>query len=127
LTSKSRKLPQEAAENPPVLRRGVARPLLDDGQPFVPPVLVGTPRHIHRSKGSAMVSHESVELVLDRVRPYLIADGGNVELVEVAGNDARIRLTGMCAGCPSAHLTLYLGIEAALRADIAGFGRLDVV
>jgi Fe-S cluster biogenesis protein NfuA len=74
-----------------------------------------------------MVSHESVELVLDRVRPYLVADGGNVELVAIAGNDARVRLTGMCAGCPSSHLTLYLGIEAALRADIAEFGVVELV
>jgi Fe-S cluster biogenesis protein NfuA len=74
-----------------------------------------------------MVSPESVELVLDRVRPYLLADGGNVELVDVVGDDARVRLTGMCAGCPSSHLTLFLGLEAALRAGIAGFGRLEVV
>jgi Fe-S cluster biogenesis protein NfuA len=74
-----------------------------------------------------MVSHESVEHVLDRLRPYLIADGGNIELVAVNGNDARVRLTGVCAGCPSSHLTLFLGLEAALRAGIAGFGRLEMV
>jgi len=74
-----------------------------------------------------MVSHESVELVLDRVRPYLMADGGSVELVAIAGNDAQLRLTGMCAGCPSSHLTLYLGIEAALRAGIVDFGRVEVI
>ncbi|HEX2311737.1 MAG TPA: NifU family protein [Vicinamibacterales bacterium] len=74
-----------------------------------------------------MVSHESVEHVLDRLRPYLIADGGNVELVAINGNDARVRLTGVCAGCPSSHLTLFLGLEAALRAGIAGFGRLEMV
>jgi Fe-S cluster biogenesis protein NfuA len=74
-----------------------------------------------------MVSRESVEVVLDRVRPHLIADGGNVELVDVVGSDARVRLTGVCAGCPSSQLTLFLGLEAALRAGIAGFGRLEVV
>jgi Fe-S cluster biogenesis protein NfuA len=74
-----------------------------------------------------MVSRENIELVLDRVRPYLIADGGNVELIDVAGVNARIRLTGMCAGCPSSHLTLYLGIEAALREAMREFGQLEVV
>jgi Fe-S cluster biogenesis protein NfuA len=118
----------ERAENPPDRTKGVARPLLDGAAAASPrKACADAPGITHRPKGSEMVSHESVEHVLDRVRPYLIADGGNVELVEVSGNDARIRLTGMCAGCPSAHLTLYLGIETALRSDIAGFGRLDVV
>ena len=74
-----------------------------------------------------MVSRENIEMVLDRVRPYLIADGGNVELIDVTGANARIRLTGMCAGCPSSHLTLYLGIEAALREAMREFGQLEVV
>jgi len=47
--------------------------------------------------------------------------------VAIAGNDAQLRLTGMCAGCPSSHRTLYLGIEAALRAGIADFGRVEVI
>ena len=43
------------------------------------------------------------------------ADGGDIELLDVEGNSADVRLTGMCAGCPSAHMTLYLGVETALR------------
>jgi Fe-S cluster biogenesis protein NfuA len=74
-----------------------------------------------------MVSRENIELVLDRVRPYLLADGGNVELVELAGNNARLRLTGMCAGCPSSHLTLYLGIETALRDAMSDFGQVELL
>jgi Fe-S cluster biogenesis protein NfuA len=74
-----------------------------------------------------MVTRNRIEQVLDRVRPYLVADGGDVELLDVRGPDARIRLTGMCAGCPSAYLTLHLGIEAALREDMSDFGRLEVV
>ena len=74
-----------------------------------------------------MVSRESVELVLNRVRPYLVADGGDVELLSVEGDNARVRLTGMCAGCPSAHLTLSLGIEAALREAMTDFGQLEVM
>jgi len=73
-----------------------------------------------------MVSREQVQAVLDRVRPFLNADGGDIELVGVEGNSAAVRLTGMCAGCPSAHMTLHVGIEAALRDEIPGFGYLRV-
>jgi Fe-S cluster biogenesis protein NfuA len=68
-----------------------------------------------------------VEGVLGRIRPMLQADGGDIELVEVYGNSARVRFTGMCAGCPSAHLTLYMGVEMALRADIAEFEELQLL
>jgi Fe-S cluster biogenesis protein NfuA len=73
-----------------------------------------------------MVSKESVQAVLDRVRPFLNADGGDIELVRVEGNSAAVRLTGMCAGCPSAHMTLHVGIETALREEILGFETLRV-
>jgi Fe-S cluster biogenesis protein NfuA len=73
-----------------------------------------------------MVSREQVQAVLDRVRPFLNADGGDIELVGVEGNSAAVRLTGMCAGCPSAHMTLHVGIEAALRDEIPGFDHLRV-
>jgi Fe-S cluster biogenesis protein NfuA len=73
-----------------------------------------------------MVSKESVQAVLDRMRPFLNADGGDIELVRVEGNSAAVRLTGMCAGCPSAHMTLHVGIETALREEIPGFETLRV-
>jgi Fe-S cluster biogenesis protein NfuA len=74
-----------------------------------------------------MVSRERVQTVLDRIRPLLQSDGGDIELVDVRGNGARVRLTGMCAGCPSAHMTLYMGIEATLREEIREFEELEVV
>ena len=73
-----------------------------------------------------MVTRERVEAVLTRVRPFLQADGGDIELIDVEGRSARIRLTGMCAGCPSSHMTLHLGVEAALRDEIPDFDRLLV-
>ena len=73
-----------------------------------------------------MIAKEHVQAVLDRVRPYLQADGGDIELVSVDGNSAAVRLTGMCAGCPSAHMTLHVGIETALREEIPGFDALRV-
>jgi Fe-S cluster biogenesis protein NfuA len=74
-----------------------------------------------------MVTKERIEAVLERVRPFLNADGGDVELVAVEGNSAQVRLTGMCAGCPSAHMTLYLGVETALREEIPEFENLRLI
>ena len=74
-----------------------------------------------------MVSRERVQSVLDRIRPLMQADGGDIELVDVSGNNASVRLTGMCSGCPSAHLTLQMGVEVALREEIQEFEELQVV
>ena len=74
-----------------------------------------------------MVSRERVESVLDRIRPAMRADGGDIELLDVQGNSARVRLTGMCARCPSGYLTLYAGVERALRHEITEFEELQVV
>jgi Fe-S cluster biogenesis protein NfuA len=74
-----------------------------------------------------MVTRERVEAVLDRVRPFLQTDGGDIELVDIDGNSADVKLTGMCAGCPSAHMTLYLGVEMALREEIPEFENLRLI
>ena len=49
-----------------------------------------------------MIARERVESVLARVRPFMQADGGDIELLALDGTSAEVRLTGMCAGCPSA-------------------------
>jgi len=74
-----------------------------------------------------MITKERVEAVLERVRPFMRADGGDIELVAVAGNSVDVRLTGLCAGCPSAHLTLYLGVETALREELPEFETLRLL
>ena len=74
-----------------------------------------------------MITRERVEAILDRVRPFLQADGGDIEVVDVNGNSADVRLTGMCAGCPSAQMTLHLGVEMALREDIPEFETLRLI
>jgi Fe-S cluster biogenesis protein NfuA len=58
---------------------------------------------------------DNVEQVLDEMRPYLMADGGNVELVEIDGPIVRLRLQGACGSCPSSTMTLKMGIERRLR------------
>lgn len=74
-----------------------------------------------------MIARERIQSVLDRVRPFLQADGGDIELLSVNGNSADVRLTGMCAGCPSAHMTLHVGVEAAIREEIPEFETLRLV
>jgi Fe-S cluster biogenesis protein NfuA len=73
-----------------------------------------------------MVTKERVESVLSRVRPFMQADGGDIELLDIDGNSASVRLTGTCASCPSAHMTLYLGVEMALREQMPEFETLKV-
>ena len=62
---------------------------------------------------------EKVEEVIETIRPMLMADGGNVELVEVTKDGVvRLRLTGACGGCPMSTYTLRMGIERRLKEAI---------
>lgn len=64
------------------------------------------------------LNKENVETVLDELRPYLMADGGNVELVDIEGPIVQLRLQGACGSCPSSAMTLKMGIERKLRETI---------
>ncbi|NJK33861.1 MAG: NifU family protein [Oscillatoriales cyanobacterium SM2_2_1] len=70
---------------------------------------------------------ENIETVLDELRPYLMADGGNVELVEVEGPVVRLRLQGACGSCPSSTMTLRMGIERKLRESIPDIAEVEQV
>jgi Fe-S cluster biogenesis protein NfuA len=61
---------------------------------------------------------DKVEAVLDKIRPGLVADGGNVELVDVNDGVVTVKLVGACAGCPMSSMTLKNGIEQILRREI---------
>lgn len=61
---------------------------------------------------------EKVEAVLAKIRPSLIMDGGNVELVDVNDGTVQVRLTGACGDCPMATMTLKVGIERLLKQEI---------
>ena len=61
---------------------------------------------------------EKVEAVLNEVRPMLVADGGNVELVDVDEGVVKVKLTGACGGCPMASMTLKNGIERMLKEKV---------
>lgn len=60
-----------------------------------------------------------VEAALEKIRPYLIADGGNIELVQVTDDHvAEVRLTGACHGCPFSLQTLKAGVEMAVKKEV---------
>jgi len=67
---------------------------------------------------SLALTMDNVETVLDELRPYLMSDGGNVELVEIEGPIVKLRLQGACGSCPSSAMTLKMGIERRLREKI---------
>lgn len=69
----------------------------------------------------------NVEKVLDELRPYLMADGGNVELVELDGPIVKLRLQGACGSCPSSAMTLRMGIERRLREFIPEIAEIEQV
>ena len=61
---------------------------------------------------------DRVQKVIDRIRPAVQMDGGDIELVDVADGLVRLRLVGSCQGCPSSMMTLKMGIERAIRAEV---------
>jgi Fe-S cluster biogenesis protein NfuA len=70
---------------------------------------------------------ENVETVLDQMRPYLMSDGGNVELVEIDGPIVKLRLQGACGSCPSSTMTLKMGIERRLCEFIPEISEVEQV
>ncbi|MBM3251485.1 MAG: NifU family protein [Candidatus Omnitrophica bacterium] len=62
---------------------------------------------------------DKVEAALAKIRPMLVADGGNVELVDVSADGiVKVKLTGACGGCPMSQMTLKMGIERILKKEV---------
>jgi len=62
---------------------------------------------------------ERVVKALDRVRPYLQSDGGDIELLEITDDlSVKVRLTGACHGCPFSMQTLKAGVEQAIMKEV---------
>jgi Fe-S cluster biogenesis protein NfuA len=72
---------------------------------------------------------EQVEKVIQELRKYLQADGGDVELVKVDDKtgEVQVRLTGACHGCPMAQMTLTNGVEARLKEQVPGVTKVVAV
>jgi Fe-S cluster biogenesis protein NfuA len=61
---------------------------------------------------------EKVEAALNKIRPGLLMDGGDIELVDVKDGVVTVRLKGACAGCPASTMTLRLNVEATLKREV---------
>ena len=70
---------------------------------------------------------EQVQDVLDKLRPFLLRDGGDCELVDVEDGIVKLRLLGACGSCPSSTITLKAGIERALLEEVPGILEVEQV
>jgi Fe-S cluster biogenesis protein NfuA len=70
---------------------------------------------------------EEVIKALEKVRPALQADGGDVELVDVQDGIVSVKLTGACGGCPMSQMTLKEGIEKTIREAVPGIKGVESV
>ena len=61
---------------------------------------------------------ENVEKVLQKIRPSLQADGGDIELVDIQDGVVKVKLTGACGGCPMSQMTLKMGVERVLKEEL---------
>ena len=72
------------------------------------------------SENAQGTMYDEVLDVLDKLRPFLQRDGGDVELVDVEDGIVKLRLMGACGSCPSSTITLKAGIERALLEEVEG-------
>jgi Fe-S cluster biogenesis protein NfuA len=70
---------------------------------------------------------EKIEQALNKIRPALRADGGDVEFVGVEDGVVKVRLTGACGGCPMSQMTLKMGIERHLRKEVPEVKSVEAV
>ena len=68
-----------------------------------------------------------VQEVLDKLRPFLLRDGGDCELIDVEDGIVKLRLLGACGSCPSSTITLKAGIERALVEEVPGIIEVEQV
>jgi Fe-S cluster biogenesis protein NfuA len=72
------------------------------------------------STNAPSTQYDEVIDVLDKLRPFLQRDGGDVELVDIEDGVVKLRLMGACGSCPSSTITLKAGIERALLEEVEG-------
>lgn len=70
---------------------------------------------------------EKVEQVINRIRPAVQMDGGDIELIDVTDGIVKLRLVGSCHGCPSSMMTLKAGIERAIQAEVPEIKSVEAV
>ena len=71
---------------------------------------------------------ERVQAAIDKIRPMLKADGGDVELIDVSEDGiVQVRLQGACSGCPMSQMTLKMGIEKILKQNVPEVSKVESV
>ncbi|OCA81366.1 hypothetical protein A8F95_16565 [Bacillus wudalianchiensis] len=82
-------------------------------------------------KECIIVEEQQMEMqvreVLDKLRPFLLRDGGDCELVDIEDGIVKLRLLGACGSCPSSTITLKAGIERALLEEVPGVVEVEQV
>ncbi|MDR0268267.1 NifU family protein [Paenibacillus sp.] len=76
------------------------------------------------SENAQSTMYDEVLEVLDKLRPFLQRDGGDVELVDVEDGIVKLKLMGACGSCPSSTITLKAGIERALVEEVDGISEV---
>lgn len=70
---------------------------------------------------------KKVEAVIEKIRPSIQMDGGDIELVAVEDNIATVRMSGACSGCAMANITLKQGVEAAVREEVPEITSVEAI
>ncbi|MDD5072888.1 MAG: NifU family protein [Candidatus Omnitrophica bacterium] len=68
-----------------------------------------------------------VHEALNKIRPMLQADGGDIELVDVVGKTVKVKLTGACGCCPMSQMTLQMGVQRAIKEDVPEIEKVEAV
>jgi Fe-S cluster biogenesis protein NfuA len=90
-------------------------------------VLYGNVKIIKGDRGGEDRMRENVEKALDKIRPALRADGGDIELIDVVDGVVKVRLTGACGGCPMSQMTLKMGVEKVLKQQVPEVKSVETV
>ena len=80
-----------------------------------------------REGGGEKEMREVVEKALEKIRPALRADGGDIELIDVVDGVVKVRLTGACGGCPMSQMTLKMGVERVLKQQVPEVKSVETV
>ena len=70
---------------------------------------------------------EQVQEAINKIRPMLQADGGDVELIEVEDGIVKVKLQGACAGCPMSQMTIKNGVERVIKQYVPGIKSVESV
>lgn len=74
------------------------------------------------------MEEKNVQDALEKIRPYLQADGGDIELISISDDGiVEVRLLGACGDCPMSQMTLRAGVERALIREVPGIRRVEAV